>query len=83
MPLAQTHWAGLVNVPVGSTGFGFTLGSTTGANINRSERATGSPAKTNGSTGLSQSGFDNQRLFVNIYMLLPSSLVISSGMGTD
>jgi len=52
-------------VPVGSTGFGFTLGSTAGANINKSERATGTPADTNGSTGLSQSDFDYQRAFAN------------------
>ena len=30
MSLAQMQWTDLVNVPVGSTNFGFTLGSTTG-----------------------------------------------------
>lgn len=65
MPLAQMKWTGLVNVPVGSTNFGLTLGSTAGTNINQSESATGTPTKTDGSIGLSQSGLDNQRLFVN------------------
>jgi hypothetical protein len=52
-------------MPVGSTGLGLTLGSTAGANINQSETTPGTPAKTDGSTGLGQSGLDNQRLFVN------------------
>jgi hypothetical protein len=65
LAFAQTQWAGLVNVPVGSTDFGFTLGSTAGANINQSESPISTPAETDGSTGLSQSGFDNQRLFEN------------------
>jgi hypothetical protein len=52
-------------VPVGSTGFGLGFGSTAGANINQSETAPGTPAKTDGSTGFSQSGLDNQGLFVN------------------
>jgi len=52
-------------VPVGSTGFGLGFGSTASANINQSESATGTPAKTDGSTGFSQSGFDNQRFFAN------------------
>ena len=52
-------------MPVGSTGFGLTLGSTASTNINQSEGTTSTPAETNGSTGFSQSGFDNQRLLVN------------------
>jgi len=52
-------------VPVGSTNFGLGFGSTTGASISQNERATSSPAKTGGSAGFGQSGFENQRLFVN------------------
>ena len=63
--LAQAQWTDLVNVPVGSTGFGLTLGSTASTNINQSEGTASTPAKTDGSTGFSQSGFENQRLFVN------------------
>jgi len=62
---AQAQWTGLINVPVGSTGFGLTLGSTAGANINQSESATGTPAKTDGSTGFSQGSLDNQSGFAN------------------
>ena len=83
MPLAQARWTGLVNVPVGATSGGLVFGLAAGADIDQRETAPGTPAKADGSTGFSQSGFDNQRLFVKIYMLLPSLLVISSGMGAD
>jgi hypothetical protein len=81
--VAQTQWAGLVNVPVGSTDFGLGFGSTAaGTKINQSETATGTPTKTDGSTGLSQSGLDNQRSLTNFLrinkMTLGSEQVASS-----
>ena len=61
----QTQWTGLINVPIGSTGFGLGFSSTAGANINQGETTPGTPAKTDGGAGFSQSGFDKQRLFMN------------------
>ncbi|HEV8326545.1 MAG TPA: hypothetical protein VGQ08_03610 [Nitrospiraceae bacterium] len=52
-------------MPIGSTNFGLGFGSTAGANINQGESTTGTPAKKNWGAGYSQSGFDNQGLFVN------------------
>ena len=66
LALVQIQWTGLVNVPVGSTNVGFTLSSTASANIDQRESTSGTPAKTDGSTGLSQGGFDSQQHpFVN------------------
>jgi len=51
--------------PGGSTNFGLGFASTAGTNINQGESTTGTPAKKEGGAGFSQSGFDNQGLFVN------------------
>ncbi|TKB32486.1 MAG: hypothetical protein E8D51_10165, partial [Nitrospira sp.] len=64
--LAKTQWTGLVNMPVGSTGFGLGFGSTADTNINQSETTPGTPADTNGSTGFSQGRLDNQSRFANL-----------------
>lgn len=65
MPLAETPMGGLVNVPLGSTGFGLGFSSTAGTHINQGETTPGTPAETDGGTGLGQRSLDNQRLFVN------------------
>ena len=65
LPLAQTQRAGLVNMPVGSTGFGLGFGATAGTHINQGETTPGTPAKTDGGTGLGQRRFDDQRLLGN------------------
>jgi hypothetical protein len=64
--LAEAQWTGLVNVPVGSTSFGPGFGSTASANIDQLQKAAAvAPTKTNWNAGFSQSGLDNQPLFVN------------------
>jgi hypothetical protein len=50
-------------MPVGPTGFGFTLGSTASVNINQRESTTGTPAKTDGGAGFGQRGLDDQSVF--------------------
>jgi hypothetical protein len=62
---AQAQWTGLVDVPVGSTGFGLGFGLAAGTHANQGERVTGTPAKTDGSTGLGQGSFDYQGAFTN------------------
>ena len=52
------------NVPVSSTSFVIALGSIARANINQGE-TTPTPAKTDRSVELSQSGFNDQCLFMN------------------
>jgi hypothetical protein len=64
--MAQFQWTGLVNMPVGSTNFGFGFASTAGANINRGESATGTPAKKDRGAGFSQIGLDDKGGFANL-----------------
>jgi hypothetical protein len=82
----QPNLFGLVGVPVGSTNFGLTLGSTASANINQRESTTGTPAKTDGGTGFRQCNLDDQSGFANTYLidkLTFGSEQIAAGISTS